>query len=102
MCCRACGNRVAPVAAGAELDGSHIHQRINPSGIEFEFGIFSQAPGCEVVGAAVEHDSWFPGFAWEIAICCHCAEHLGWRFSNAGNATVFALIITKLIQRGAN
>jgi cereblon len=25
--------------------------------------------------------TWFPGYAWEIAWCSRCGEHLGWRFT---------------------
>jgi hypothetical protein len=29
-------------------------------------------------------DSWFPGYAWDIACCRRCGSHLGWRFTRAG------------------
>ncbi len=28
-------------------------------------------------------DSWFPGYAWTIAYCGRCFNHLGWRFTLA-------------------
>lgn len=27
--------------------------------------------------------SWFPGYAWTIAVCSACGEHLGWRFTSS-------------------
>ncbi|KAF5839122.1 hypothetical protein DUNSADRAFT_1520 [Dunaliella salina] len=27
--------------------------------------------------------SWYPGYAWTIASCSHCMNHLGWRFTAA-------------------
>ena len=32
-------------------------------------------------GEAVTQDSWFPGYAWTIAYCNRCGNHLGWRFT---------------------
>lgn len=51
--------------------------------------------------------SWFPGFAWNMAICAVCSEHLGWGFSpwpaNPPEAPLVAsfvgLILTKLRER---
>lgn len=25
--------------------------------------------------------SWFPGYAWQIAVCKQCSSHIGWKFS---------------------
>lgn len=24
--------------------------------------------------------SWFPGYAWQIAVCSKCSSHIGWKF----------------------
>lgn len=24
--------------------------------------------------------SWFPGYAWQIAVCKRCSSHIGWKF----------------------
>lgn len=26
--------------------------------------------------------SWFPGYAWQIALCKRCQIHIGWRFTS--------------------
>ena len=62
----------------------------------YEFSIFSDAPGCSRVGQATPEDTWFTGFAWRVALCGHCAEHLGWHFSSAGGDSFFGLITDKL------
>lgn len=33
------------------------------------------------IGRPEVRDSWFPGYAWTIAICKNCQEHLGWKFT---------------------
>ncbi|CAE7617013.1 ohgt [Symbiodinium natans] len=33
-----------------------------------------------VEGKPTAEFSWFPGFAWAMAHCCHCNRHLGWAF----------------------
>jgi hypothetical protein len=100
MLCGVCGNPVTPVAARAELGGRHLHRRVNPGGIEFEFGIFALAPGCRESGSPIAKDSWFDSYAWEIAVCSRCAEHLGWRFSGGENRSVYGLIVAKLVAHG--
>lgn len=34
-------------------------------------------------GGPSTEDSWFPGFAWTIAYCLRCHNHLGWKFTIA-------------------
>jgi len=33
-------------------------------------------------GHSETKDSWFPGYAWTIAGCKYCLNHLGWLFTN--------------------
>jgi hypothetical protein len=33
------------------------------------------------IGRPEVRDSWFPGFAWTIAVCKNCQEHIGWKFT---------------------
>jgi hypothetical protein len=32
-------------------------------------------------GSPTAQDSWFPGYAWTIASCARCLNHLGWKFT---------------------
>lgn len=31
-------------------------------------------------GNPTTENSWFPGYAWSIALCSNCANHVGWKF----------------------
>jgi hypothetical protein len=98
--CRRCGNRITFAPAAGELAGNHVHRRVNPGGVRFEFGIFTRAPGCTALGSPVEQHTWFSGYAWDIVQCAACGEHLGWRFSRAQTDPVFGLIFAKLVHQG--
>lgn len=37
--------------------------------------------GLSLVGRPTAENSWFPGYAWTIANCARCMQHMGWRFS---------------------
>jgi hypothetical protein len=36
--------------------------------------------------------SWFPGRAWQIALCKRCGVHVGWSF-HAGEAAPFHALV---------
>lgn len=45
--------------------------------------------------------SWFPGYAWQIAICKVCSSHIGWKFialtKNLRPKTFFGLSCKSLV-----
>lgn len=45
--------------------------------------------------------SWFPGYAWQIAVCAKCQSHIGWKFiavvKNLKPKTFFGLSNKSLI-----
>lgn len=43
--------------------------------------------------------SWFPGYAWQIAICAVCSSHIGWKFTakNLKPKSFFGLSCKSLI-----
>jgi hypothetical protein len=49
-------------------------------GVVFRIACFAVAPGCSAVGEPTTEFTWFPGFAWQVATCRRCREHLGWLF----------------------
>jgi hypothetical protein len=93
--CRACGHAVTKRAARIEVDGTHVHERANPSGFLYRIGCFREAPGCGAAGDASTFFSWFPGYAWQLALCAGCGVHLGWSFRNDASA-FFGLILERL------
>lgn len=81
LCCRVCRNLVAGDGDRIDVEGRHVHRRINPAGFEFEFGCFVEARGAAKVGAPTAAHSWFAGYAWVYSVCRRCGAHLGWFFA---------------------
>ena len=84
LLCAACGARIAERGAATSFDGGHRHRFVNPHGLAFTIALFDGAPGCAAEGEATEHFSWFPGYAWRVAVCRGCRTHLGWAFECVG------------------
>ncbi|KAF9615274.1 hypothetical protein IFM89_022601 [Coptis chinensis] len=53
----------------------------NPQGYVHEIMTLYKANGLALIGRPVEDYSWFPGYAWTIAICATCESQLGWLFT---------------------
>lgn len=95
LLCRFCLNPVTDDSRKTTALGRFVHCRINPAGVTFEFGCYSDAPGCSTLGEATTEHTWFPGHSWKLAICRSCGEHLGWLFK--GDASFYGLIRDRLI-----
>jgi len=100
LCCSACRHPITTVAESIVVDGAHCHTCRNPAGLEFVIGCFGRAEGCRVVGPASEAFTWFPGFAWSLALCAHCRQHLGWHY-RSGEREFFGLIVDRLVRSGS-
>ncbi|HEY8430306.1 MAG TPA: cereblon family protein [Sandaracinaceae bacterium] len=96
LLCRMCRSAITTRAARIEVHGAHEHRRVNPSGVDFHLGCFARAPGCIVEGEPTTFWTWFPGYAWQIASCRTCGEHLGWAFS--GETSFFGLILPRMVE----
>jgi len=94
--CRFCRHGITATNAAMSVNGGQVHVRTNPAGLTFEFGCFSRAPGCAATGPPTSEHTWFPGHAWQIAVCGGCGEHLGWRFR--GEPGFFGLILNRLVS----
>ena len=93
--CRICEQIVTDEGQRIAVAGQHRHVRTNPSGMEYDFGCFQQAPGCAGIGESSPEHTWFAGHQWQIGICTGCGEHLGWLFK--GEGTFYGLIIDRLL-----
>lgn len=95
--CGTCQTTITTRAARIDVHGAHEHRRVNPSGVDFHLGCFSVAPGCLVEGTPTLFWTWFPGYAWQLASCRACGDHLGWAFSNA-ERLFWGLILARLVE----
>jgi len=96
LVCTVCGNEITDEIFMTTIFGRHRHRRVNPHGIEYEFSVFSEAPGCNDIDSPTRENTWFEGFAWNITLCGRCTEHLGWHFISPGADSFYGLITTKL------
>ncbi|MCC6624866.1 MAG: hypothetical protein IT385_26695 [Deltaproteobacteria bacterium] len=78
--CAACRHPITTREAGIVVDGRHDHRCVNPHGVIFDIGCYTNAPGLVVVGEPEAFFSWFPGTTWQIGLCVGCHAHLGWLF----------------------
>ena len=86
-----CGNCAFPLARSRQvftLGGAEgtAGAYVNPHGIVHEtltvreLDLLEDEADLWLLGGPEVKDSWFPGYAWTIANCALCGNHLGWRF----------------------
>jgi hypothetical protein len=95
--CAACGARLAPQRARLEVNGAYEHSFMNPSGLRFVVACYSSAPGCVPEGGPSSVWTWFPGRAWQIAVCKQCGVHVGWSFHADDAAPFHALVRDRVV-----
>jgi len=93
--CAACGAEIARDRDRLPLDGAPTRAFVNPEGIEYVIARFREAAGCIPFGERSAYWSWFPGFAWQIALCAACGGHLGWSFHSDREA-FYGLVLDRL------
>jgi hypothetical protein len=101
LVCAACGRRITSPSARTARSGRHAHTFANPHGFVFHIGCFTTAPGCRAASGPSTDFAWFPGFAWQVAVCRGCGEHLGWLFRSAEEAFC-GLILDRLVERSSS
>jgi hypothetical protein len=94
--CAACQERVAKDAARIAVNGAHEHSFMNPAGLRFTVDCFASAPGCIPDGERSTVWTWFPGYAWQIALCRRCGSHLGWSFHGSDGASFHGLVADRI------
>ncbi|BAV32738.1 hypothetical protein SCL_0416 [Sulfuricaulis limicola] len=97
--CAACRHPVTHQDQRIPVQGAHEHHCTNPHGIAYHISCFREAPGCAPIGEATTEFTWFPGYAWRIALCTNCRAHLGWRFQSPDDY-FHGLIVARLTSAG--
>lgn len=92
--CARCDHEITRERARREVDGKHVHVRMNPGNWVHRFGCFTEAPGVRLASASTDEHTWFPGYAWALVECAGCQAHLGWRFSGA--SVFYGLLLARL------
>ncbi len=92
--CNSCKNYITELNSAIVINGEHTHIFSNPAGYTYTINCFQSAPGCLTIGNSADEHTWFNGYAWQIAVCHSCKEHLGWLFSN--DHQFYALIADRL------
>ena len=99
--CARCGALVTDGAARIPVHGAHDHHCVNPAGAGVHIGCFAAAPGVVQMGNHSYDYTWFPSYAWRVALCAACSHHLGWSFEGAEEPRLFhGLILDRLTSRG--
>lgn len=96
--CRFCHAPVTSIHEETVVGDRHQHQLSSHGGTAFLIGCFRQAPGCDIHGAALTDHSWFDGYAWQLARCTDCGEHLGWFYQCGEHDQFYGLIVDKLAR----
>lgn len=93
--CTECHYAITRKSDRIQINEHHQHVFANPHGYIFHIGCFAQAPGCVIASEETSYFSWFPGYAWQIALCGQCLTLLGWAFRSS-ESQFFGLILDKL------
>lgn len=95
--CSLCDALITDAEQKFYVNGAHRHSCTNPAHQTFNIGCFKEAPGCMHVGTPTKDHTWFLGYAWRIAICNSCRNHLGWIFLGAHDQ-FHGLILDTLVE----
>jgi hypothetical protein len=103
--CSVCGSLVARSDHLISLGGRNRHIFINPAGIECDFQTFLSCSGAVAVGEATDEHTWFTGYAWRMAFCRQCGQHLGWYYqgmSQTRRPTEFwGILVSRVVSQSS-
>jgi len=95
LLCNKCKHPITKEENRIQINEKHQHVFANPHGHVFQIGCFSCAPGCFEFGEKTSYFTWFPGYAWQAALCSNCGDLLGWVFQSK-EFQFFGLILDKI------
>ena len=100
ICCGACRARIAPRSALLGSDAPLVFA--NPQGLVYELITVRTAIAVHVLDPPTTEATWFDGYAWRVAICAACVNHLGWQYSavtpDRSPATFFGFIRKHVVE----
>jgi hypothetical protein len=103
--CNVCGSLVARSDHLVTLGGRNRHIFINPAGIECDFQTFIFCSGAVAIGEATVEQTWFAGYAWRMAFCRQCGQHLGWYYqgmSQTGRPSEFwGILVSRVLSQSS-
>jgi hypothetical protein len=86
--CRACG---LDIADRTDVFPGSRTLEVNPHGYLHELITTRRARNLVFAGRPSAEASWFAGTTWDIASCCACGLHLGWRYEGAASGPFYGL-----------
>ena len=93
--CASCDHLLSQHVSRLDCQGSHIHTRLNPAGVQFTFACFAGIEHVVIRGTPTLEHSWFHGYHWQLLFCQHCQNHLGWDFSSVSDC-IYGLITNRI------
>ena len=100
LVCRACGTAISREdAVFSAAQGGAVGVYANPGGWLRRVVTVRWAENLRLVGEPTEEFTWFPGFAWRVAECGGCGQHLGWRYDDP--AGFHGLVLDRLREGDA-
>lgn len=91
--CKTCAHEITKPSLAIQ---PHEHTFTNPMGMVFNIACYKDAPGAASFGMPTKVATWFPGYAWSLAICLECKSHIGWWFE--GDGKFAGLIVDRLLR----
>jgi len=87
--CIACHQTIAnltDVIAMSEVGPSNVF--VNASGYVHDMMTVKKVWNVQLQGDPTVEHSWFPGYAWTLAHCSNCLEHVGWLYTSTDNLLI--------------
>lgn len=101
--CSACGGLITHSDRLLPLAGTSRHLFVNPAGVECDFQTFAACEGAVVFGEPTEEHSWFSGYAWRMAFCRQCGQHLGWFYEGVTSSRrprgFWGLLVSRVVSQ---
>jgi len=99
--CSACGSLITHSDRLLVFGGTSRHLFVNPAGVECDFHTFASCQGAIAFGEPTEEHSWFSGYAWRMAFCRHCGQHLGWFYEGVTSSRrprgFWGLLVSRIV-----